>query len=180
METTAKIKLFKSFPLLSVLMPYYGTADLSFLLLSAFSADSRTTLHKNYSEFKKVMENSKKFVGINSTWIDLIKLPSDLFIINIALENQRSVSKFISFIRSIQKRSGCYFQDHFMHEMLSINKIIVSKDLVLVLIREEALKSVYTKSKEYSPISGDFNLSLAVLDVVTFKVHYFWILLTKK
>ena len=173
MEGTTKIRLFKSFPLLSVLMPYYGTADLSFLLLSALSADSRATLHKNYCEFKKVMENSKKFVDINSNWIDLIKLPSDLFIINIALENHRSVSEFISFIRSIKERSGCYFQDHFMHEILSINKIKVSRDLVLILIQEEAMRSVYTQSKEYSPIYDDFNSSLSVLEVVTFNVLYF-------
>ena len=63
MEDT-KIKIFESFALISILMPYYGQAHKGFLLLSELNKASRNKIDEYYSEFCRIMSNYSKYIGI--------------------------------------------------------------------------------------------------------------------
>ena len=75
----SRIHILESFPLVSIVMPYYGATHKMFLLLSEFSKQTRLILIDYYNEFRRHMfdYNQKRWITIK----DLSKLciPWDLF-----------------------------------------------------------------------------------------------------
>ena len=76
------IHILESFPLVSIVMPYYGATHKMFLLLSEFSKQTRLILIDYYNEFRRYMfdYNQKRWITIK----DLSKLciPWDFFLIH--------------------------------------------------------------------------------------------------
>ena len=77
---TSKIRIFESCPLLSELMPYYGSSPEGFLLLSLLSKSVREYLLEHYLEYRRFMFKYAKKIKYDREDEHLeMKFPLDLF-----------------------------------------------------------------------------------------------------
>ena len=73
------IPILESFPLLSEVMPYFGSPDKSFIVLSELSLWTRKNLIKHYPEFRRFMLKYSKTLNIAMNELSEMKIPFDLF-----------------------------------------------------------------------------------------------------
>ena len=81
METNS-IQLLESFPLVSIIVPYYGPTHKWFILLSTFWRSSREMLDKNYKVFRRIMIKYWSEVAISDTRFLINFPPWDLLRLN--------------------------------------------------------------------------------------------------
>ena len=93
------IAILESFPLISVIIPYYGFTHWGFLLLSALSRKTRSILMENYKVFRRIMlqYSKERKIEDNGEWSLLVLLPADLFRFNIRI----SAEKLIELARTV-------------------------------------------------------------------------------
>ena len=77
------IPILMNFPLISVLMPYFGFTHQIFILLSSLSVGTRSKLIERYSEFRKFMLKYSKVIEVKIEDLYKKKLPLDVFILQI-------------------------------------------------------------------------------------------------
>ena len=76
---TSEIWIFESYPLLSILMPYYGSSHEGFLLLSLLSKSVREYLLEHYPKYRRFMlKHAKMIDGVKDKHLAM-RLPLDLF-----------------------------------------------------------------------------------------------------
>ena len=74
------IPIMESFPLVSIIMPYYGYCHEMFKILSELSASIRINLADYYPEFRRFMlKYAKVLENIKIKELSETKLPLDLF-----------------------------------------------------------------------------------------------------
>ena len=73
------IPIFESFPLVSVIMPYYGLTHEMFCVLSILSVSIRQNLNDHYEEFRKYMLRFSKTLKIDIEKLSEMEIPSDIF-----------------------------------------------------------------------------------------------------
>ena len=78
-----RISILESFPLVSIVMPYYGYTHRMFLVLSELSQKSRCMLISNYKEFRRYMSVYCLGKEICIFQLSKLTLPFDLFKFNV-------------------------------------------------------------------------------------------------
>ena len=76
---TSKTRIFESYPLLSELMPYYGSSPEGFLLLSLLSKSVREYLLEHYPKYRRFMLKYAQKIKYSIYKLSEMKLPLDLF-----------------------------------------------------------------------------------------------------
>ena len=117
---TFQIRILEKFGVSSVVMPYFGYAHQSFLLLSRLSRGSRAMLDDFYREIINWLYEWNMVFSIEDLNIKMLYLPSDLFKYLINLEDKTILQQFIEFLTMIHQHKGYYFNSHYMHERLWI------------------------------------------------------------
>ena len=123
------ISLLEKLGVTSIVMSYFGYTHRAFLILTRLSRQSRKMLDQNYDAFMNSMVWNNAHFDIQED-IKLLKLPWNLFRYSIKLYNRIILLEFIKIIENISNNSGYYFNDHFMHSRLCIDKIIVDIELI--------------------------------------------------
>ena len=81
---SSRIKIFESFPLVSVVMVYYGYTHEMFVVLSSLSMKIRMNMLKHYKNFRRIMLKYSQEMRIErNVELSCIRLPFDLFKLNI-------------------------------------------------------------------------------------------------
>ena len=128
------INLFEKFGVCTVLLPYYGTVDRSFLLLSQLNWRSRVMIDDYFEEILNWLIWNITLLKIDEEWQEkFLLLPSNLFKFEIILNWEELVNTFLSKIQSINDKKGYYFNEHFMHSRLYIELLRVKDNFVLKL-----------------------------------------------
>ena len=130
---STQIKLLEKFGTCTVIMPYFGHVDRSFLLLTWLNKNIRRMLDENYDALMNWMMETAACLKIKKDHQkDLLFLPWDLFIFSIEIDNKAHalVNTFWRLIMNINNLKGHYFNEHFMHKRLSINKFIIDEKLI--------------------------------------------------
>ena len=73
------IPILESFPLFPKVMPFFGSLDKSFVVLSELSVWTRKNLMKHYPEFRRFMLKYSKTLNITMNELSEMKIPFDLF-----------------------------------------------------------------------------------------------------
>ena len=121
----SKIPMLSRFDATSHIMPYYGQTHEAFLLLSSLCSKTRIKLDEFYDEFVNLMKENWRYIEKYSTKQKTYKfLPNDLFEIFIDLSDQKSINKFIKFIKNLRDFKGWYFNSHWMHSKVKIRDSI--------------------------------------------------------
>ena len=127
-----RIAIFENFALTSVIMPYYGPTHKMFLMLSSFWVGSRKKLDEYYKEFIEIMKVYCLVVEINFDirWYACLYVPTHLFILDI-LDINENIESFVDFIIEIDNKKGYYFNDHFMHDSVTIyrKRVLINQNL---------------------------------------------------
>ena len=129
METT-QVRILEKFGVSSVILPYFGYAHQSFLLLSRLSQGSRVMLDDFYREIVNWLFEWNIMTSINCNNIKMLYLPSDFFKYSIDLKDEIILGEFIEFLKMIDHHKGYYFKAHYMHERLWILNLYTQPDLV--------------------------------------------------
>ena len=75
------IPILMNFPLISVLMPYFGFTHEIFIVLTSLSVGTRSKLIERYSEFRKFMLKYSKVKEVEIEDLLKKKFPLDIFIL---------------------------------------------------------------------------------------------------
>ena len=163
METT-QVRILEKFGVSSVILPYFGYAHQSFLLLSRLSQGSRAMLDDFYREIINWLFEWNIMILINEYNIKMLYLPSDLFKYHFDLNDEIIFREFIEFLKMIDHNKGYYFKSHYMHERLWIWNLYIQLDQIEKLVPHfDILKSIkvidnndwvnpYSESNSYSII----------------------------
>ena len=139
----SQVRILEKFGVSSVIMPFYGNAQQSFLLLSRLSRGSRAMLDDFYREMVNWLFKWNTYIYVTDDNIKTLFLPSDLFKFRIDLNDEEMTNKFIEFITMKHQHKGHYFNQHYMHERLWISDLFIQPDLIKKLIPYfDILKSV--------------------------------------
>ena len=142
METT-QVRILEKFGVSSVILPYFGYAHQSFLLLSRLSQRSRAMLDDFYREIINWLFEWNIMISINEYNIKMLYLPSDLFKYSFNLKDGIIFREFIEFLKMKDHHKGYYFKAHYMHERLWIWNLYIQPDLVQKLVPHfDILKSI--------------------------------------
>ena len=167
-----KIKIFESFALISVVMPYYGPTHQAFIILSSLWARSRWKLDQYYDAFRRLMIRNAREVLIYDKQKNLWSLPSDLFRLRPIIESKEEAQVFIDFAQRIISKQGCYFNNHFMHELVNIDDVIYRWDPCWLEQYIDELKSIQVINDLFYE-TKDGKVSL--LDKIIIDVHSFMV-----
>ena len=128
---STRISLLERFGICSVLIPYYGSAHQSFLLLSKLSRNSREMLDSFYDEFMKLIDKNTICVTIDEKWHEkMLFLPWNLFRFEIIINWETLVNAFLKLVDNIHNKEGYFFQEHYMHSRLCIDALRLNEDFV--------------------------------------------------
>ena len=130
----SQIHILQKFGVSSVIMPYFGYAHQSFLLLSRLSRESRTMLDDFYREMVNWLFEWNMRILINDSNIKMLYLPSDLFKYSINIKNESILLEFIQFIKIRHQHKGHYFNTHNMHERLWITNLDIQSKFIQELV----------------------------------------------
>ena len=140
---TSQVRILEKFGVSSVIMPYFGYAHQSFLLLSRLSRGSRAMLDDFYREMVNWLFKWNTLIDVTDNSIKTLFLPSDLFKFWIYLNDEEIMNKFIEFITMKHQHKGYYFNQHYMHERLWISNLFIQPVLIQKLIPYfDVLKSI--------------------------------------
>ena len=165
-----QVRILEKFGVSSVVMPYFGYAHQSFLLLSRLSKGSRTMLDDFYREIVNWLFEWNILISINDQNTKEMFLPSDLFKFMIDLKNESILQKFIEFIRMRHQRKGHYFNAHYMHERLKISNLYIRPDLIQELAPDhDILNSIkLTDENNWTNTESDWN-TCSIIDKFVIK-----------
>ena len=127
---SSQVRILEKFGVSSVIMPYFGYAHQSFLLLSRLSKGSRAMLDDFYREIVNWLFEWNILISIDDQNTKAMFLPSDLFKFKIDLKNESILQEFIEFIRMRHLHKGHYFNAHYMHERLRISSLYILPNLI--------------------------------------------------
>ena len=128
---STRITLLERFGPWSVIIPYFGTTDRSFLLLSQLSRKSRDMLDCYFEEVLNWMAaNTTCLLVYTEGQGRIMLLPSCLFRFEITLDWEGLVNTFLILINNVNNKEGYYFNQHFMHSRLRIDRLKVNDALV--------------------------------------------------
>ena len=114
------------------------------------------------------MQNTT-FIRENDTDAMLF-LPSDLFCLYLLLNSKFMVEKFETFIKNISERIGYYFNQHYMHEKLSIHGIHIRSDFIPKMYEYVGLlKSIKTVNNSHWRKHEIKNKNSTLFDKLSFK-----------
>ena len=162
---SSQVRILEKFGVSSVVMPYFGYAHQSFLLLSRLSKGSRTMLDDFYREIVNSLFEWNILISINDQNTKAMFLPSDLFKYSINLKNESILQEFIDFIRMKHQHKGHYFNAHYMHERLRISNLYIRPDLIKELFPDlDILTSIkLTDENNWTSTEPDWN-SCSIID----------------
>ena len=162
---TSQVRILEKFGVSSVIMPFFGYAHQSFLLLSRLNRGSRAMLDDFYREMVNWLFEWNTLVKVTDDNIKTLFLPSDLFKFWIDLKYEWTMNKFIEFITMKHQHKGHYFNQHYMHERLWISTLFIRPVLIQKLIPFfDVLKSIKVINESDWTISdSDFN-SCSIID----------------
>ena len=156
---TFQVCILEKFGVSSVILPYFGYAHQSFLLLSRLSQGSRAMLNDFYREMVNWLFEWNMRILIPDRNIKMLYLPSDMFKYSIDLKNEVLFQEFIEFLTMIDQHKGYYFNEHYMHERLRILSVYIRSDMIQKLVPHfDILKSIKVIDERYWT-SSDFNFS---------------------
>ena len=139
----SQVRILEKFGVSSIVMPYFGYAHQSFLLLSRLSRGSREMLVDFYREMVNWLLEWNTLIDVTYNSIKTLFMPSDLFKFWIDLKDEGTMNKFIEFITMKHQHKGHYFSQHYMHERLWISNLFIQPDFIQKLIPYfDILKSV--------------------------------------
>ena len=128
---STRIGLLEKFGVSSVILPYFGPVHSSFLILSKLSTKSRIMIDQFYEEILNCMaEYVISYEIWDKNW-SMLLLPSDLFRFSINTECESLIENLIWLINNISANKGYYFNGHFMHKRLWINKFKLKPSLAV-------------------------------------------------
>ena len=170
---SSQVRILEKFGVSSVIMPYFGYAHQSFLLLSRLSKGSRAMLDDFYREIVNWLFKWNMMISINDQNTKAMFLPSDLFKYSINLNNESILQEFIEFIRMKHQHKGHYFNSHYMHERLKIFNLFIQPDLIQALVFDlDILNSIkLTDENNWTSTESDWN-SCCIIDkfmIIDFK-----------
>ena len=114
-------------------------------------------LDNNYDAFLNWIIDTIACLKIENDWQrKLLFLPWDLFKFSIEINDNwlSLITTFIQLIKNIRDLRGHYFNNHFMHKRLSLNKLVVSEELIYNLNQiHEFMKTTMILRKEDNLIS---------------------------
>ena len=170
---SSQVRILEKFGVSSVVMPYFGYAHQSFLLLSWLSKGSRAMLDDFYREIVYWLFKENMMISINDQNTKAMFLPSDLFKFTIDLKNESILQEFIEFIRMKYQHKGYYFNAHYMHERLRICSLLIRLDLIQELVSDfDILNSIkLTDENNWIRTESDWN-SCSIIDKFMIKDFY--------
>ena len=116
----SQVRILEKFGVSSVIMPYFGYAHRSFLLLTRLSRGSRAMLDDFFREMVNWLFEWNLKISIDDHNTKMLFLPSDLFKFWIDLKDEETINKFIEFLTMKHQHRGHYFNEHYMHDRLWI------------------------------------------------------------
>ena len=131
---TSQVRILEKFGVSSFVMPYFGYAHQSFLLLSQLSRGSRAMLDDFYREIVNWLIEWNTLIKVADDNIKTLLLPYDLFKFWIDLNDEETINKFIEFLTMKNQHKGHFFNEHYMHERLWISTLFIRPDLIQKLI----------------------------------------------
>ena len=182
---STSIPLLEKFGISWSILPYFGNADRSFLLLSQLSVKSREMLNSHYEAILNWLIETAAILKINNKdRAKMLFLPWNLFRFSINLSNESCADSFIKLLKWIDNQEGYHFNDKFMHSRLCIDKLeaganfaeilyplleLLKKTAIINCIKDKNNKIVLTRSTLIDKISlkiGRFKLSNKYLGTV--------------
>ena len=162
---SSQVRILEKFGVSTVVMPYFGYAYQSFLLLSRLSKGSRTMLDEFYREIVNWLFEWNILISIDDQNSKKLFLPSDLFKFTIDLKNESILQEFIEFIRMKHQHKGHYFNAHYMHERLKISNLYIWPELINELAPvHDILNSIkLTDENNWTSTESDLN-SCSIID----------------
>ena len=124
--------LLTKFELTFTIMSYYEQTHQSLLLLSKLTKQSRIMLDENYEAFLNSMIANNASID-EEIILKKLNLPSDLFRFTILLWSIRHIKIFIRMKENKHDWIGNYFNSHFIHSRLWIDKLIIKTEWVKML-----------------------------------------------
>ena len=181
---SSQVRILEKFGVSSVIVPYFGYAHQSFLLLSRLSKGSRAMLDDFYREIVNWLFEWNIIISIDDQNAKALFLPSDLFKFKIDLNNESILQEFIEFIRMKYQHKGYYFNAHYMHERLRISKLYIWSELIQELAPDhDILNSIkLTDENNWTSTESDWN-SCSIIDKFVIKnlkdfiadeTHFIW------
>ena len=140
-------------------MPYYSWAHKCFLLLSSLWSKSRAKLDEYYTEFRRLMMANSRHILIKDTSMQNLFLPWDLFKFSVVLRENADALLFNRFVQNLSQCKGHYFNQHYMHEEISI-EIDCYQNLIFQISKALSI----TESIEINNWSTEDNLQLDVFN----------------
>ena len=161
-----RIDVMEKFGVCSVVMSYYSWIHKSFLVLAQLNRGSREMLDINYDGFLNSMNGNILWLEIDEYNKEAFLLPCSLFKLSFELNNSDVLKSFFVWIRNIKDKEGYYFNQHFMHNRLSINRIWVDAKLTETLFRDiDLIKATEVVNYTRNNIEDSYNLQ----DIVKIK-----------
>ena len=162
---SSQVRILEKFGVSSVVMPYFGYAHQSFMLLSRLSKGSRAMLDDFYREIVNWLFEWITVISIDDQNAKAMFLPSDLFKFTIDLMNESLLQEFIEFIRMKHQHKGHYFNAHYMHERLRIFSLYIRPELIQELTPDhDILNSIkLTNENNWTYTESDWN-SCSIID----------------
>ena len=162
---SSQVRILEKFGVSSVVMPYFGYAHQSFLLLSRLSKGSRAMLDDFYREIVNWLFKWNMMISIDDHNSKELFLPSDLFKFKIDLNNESILQEFIELIRMRHQHKGHYFNAHYMHERLKFCCLLIRLDLIKELAPDfDILNSIkLTDENNWTSTESDWN-SCRIID----------------
>ena len=164
----ARIPLLENIALISTIMPYYSYTHNAFLLVSALWSRSRSKLDEFYEEFRYSMRKYCMLLNSRKNG-SLLTLPWDLFWFSISVWIVKDADNLIKLIRNIVNRKGYYFNEYYMSNQISLNKIVITSEFIDIfepyIGDMKLIKVLFCEIGIFGEIMGFTNQNL--LDVIS-------------
>ena len=161
---TSQVRILQKFGVSSVVMPYFGYAHQSFLLLSQLNRGSRAMLDDFYPEMIYWLYEWNMRILITDYNTKMLYLPSDLFKYSIDIKDETILREVIQFIKIIYQHKGHYFNSHNMHERLWITNLDIQSEFIQELVPYfDILKSIKLVEKN-NRASPDSNFDSCIIN----------------
>ena len=150
------IDLLEKFGTSLAIVPYFGPAHQSFLLLSKLNRKSRKMLDDNFEGILNWLIRYSACLTLNRENEGIFNLPSNLFKYNIHLDTSNKIKSFLRFVGKISRKEGHFFNEHSLNSRLWIVELWIETIFVeelypdLELLRNtEAIELIGINTKLY-------------------------------
>ena len=131
---SSNIHLLDKFGLTWTVLPYFASADRSFLLLTQLYRKSREMLDENFEAILNWLIGTATWIEIIDSYNEnMLFLPCNLFRFSFCLNSESCTKSFIELIKRIDDEKGYYFNDKFMHSRLCIDRLELCSDFIEIL-----------------------------------------------